>query len=438
MPFRSGSVTYARFRVVGSGSSQPPREVDQSLLDALAERVLKPSEIGEPPALEFGWCGGRHVYDDSFDPAHVAYGSTLLFGLRVDSNKVPSDIRRAYRALAESVYEADSNTGFISRRERQAAREEAEDRCRRELASGRFRRSKMIDVLWDLPRGVVLAPATGDDVVAGLRALFEETFDVTLRPLSAGALAHDEAAATGRGRDVEDARPSIFTPAPPGSRDPADDESVEASSPDRPNPPWTQASAEPADFLGNEFLLWLIERTERRSAGDADVRAVDLAIDRALDLECAWDATGRASLHMSAPARSREAVAALQRGKWPRKAGLLLAVDQTPFEFTLQADRFVISGLKIARPEEDVASPRELVEHRLAALRALDEAIAGRYREFLLERLGAKWSAARERIAAWIRAGAPAGRARAEARGADVIVEPRVNAMVDPPRLVTN
>jgi hypothetical protein len=438
MPFRSGSVTYARFRVVGSGSLQPLREIDQPLLDALAARVLKPSEIGEPPAMEFGWCGGRHVYDDSFDPSHVAFGSSLLFGLRVDTNKVPSDILRAYRALAESVYEADSSTGFISRRERQAAREEAEDRCRRELASGRFRRSKMIDVVWDLPRGVLLAPATGDDVIAGLRSLFEETFDLTLRPLSAGALAHDEAAATGRARDVEDARPSIFTPAPPGSRDSADGEGDSASSPDRPNPPWTQASPEPADFLGNEFLLWLMERTERRSAGDVDVEAADLAIDRALDLECAWDATGKASLHMSAPARAREAVAALQRGKWPRKAGLLLAVEQEPFEFILQADRFVISGLKIARPEEDVASPRELVEHRLAAVRALDESITARYREFLQERLGAKWSAGRERIAAWIRTGVPAWRPRGMAHGAEVMIEPRVNALTDRRGLVTN
>src|SRR5947209_5210134 len=66
MPFASGSISFRRFAVVGKKSDQP-KSVDQELLDKLAEHVIKPAEFGLPDDSEYGWSGGRHLFDTQFD-----------------------------------------------------------------------------------------------------------------------------------------------------------------------------------------------------------------------------------------------------------------------------------------------------------------------------------------------------------------------------------
>ena len=342
------------------------------------------------------------MFDDEFAAPHNAFGEQLLFGMRVDTCSVPAEIKRAYRAMAEQVYLEQSETGFLSRRERLAAKEDAEERCRRELADGRYRRSKSVDVLWDLPRGLVLAPLFSDTTVNGLRELFREAFDVRLQPITSGALAYELLNDKGRERDYDDVRPSSFSPRPSIVRTESDFDGV--STGERPVVPWTHISAETNDFLGNEFLLWLWWVCE---AGDGAVETAEGAevlftIDRTLDMECAWDATGKQSLQADGPGRLPEARKGLQNGKWPRKAGLLIAAGGEQFETAFQADRFHCTGIKLPKPEEDPGSVRELIEWRVDKLTSLDRALTGVYTRFLDERCSARWSGTRDAMAGWI------------------------------------
>jgi len=427
MGIRNGSISYARFKVAGSGGRTPPRDVDAGLLEALAGGQLRPGGVGEPPPVEFGWCGGRHVYDGAFGAEHNVFGRALLFGLRVDANKVPAEIRRAYRAMAEAGYAADSGTGFLSRREKTAAKEEAEERCRSELAEGRYRRSKMVEVLWDLERSVVLAPAFSDAATTGLRDLFHSTFDLKLQPLSSGGLAFDVLSSRGLMREYEDLQPSAFTPPPAGAIDPDQPESADGT---RPSVPWAHVTPEASDFIGNEFLLWLWWRCERDEGvvDTAEAGSVALAVERSLDMQCAWDATGKQSLTADGVARAPEARVGLKNGKWPRKAGLIVAAGGEQFELTLQADRFILTGVKVEKPEEDIGSPRELVEHRLGQVRTLDEALVGVYDAFLRERTASGWTTRRDRIGAWMRgrSSSPSSSFGAELKPASQRAEPPI------------
>jgi len=408
MPFRSGSIAYARFRVVSTGSITPPADASQDILDALARHALKPGDIGEPSPVEFGWCGGRHVFDEEFAPDHNVFGRSLLFALRIDTNKVPADIRRAYRAMSETMFLADTPTGFLSRRERAAAREDAEERCRQELASGKYRRSKMVEILWDLKRGVLLAPVFAEANVAGLRDLFFSTFDLRLEPATAGSLAFDILSTQGRSRDYEDLLPSRFTSPPAGYSDGDRAESTGASSESsRPQVPWSHSASEASDFLGNEFLLWLWR------AGDAEGGELDLAgkrgpnsvaciLDRSLDMECAWDVTGKLSLHNGVMTRAPEALRALQIGKWPRKAGLAIASAGEGWQAALLADRWQFSGLRLEPPKENPRLIRELIEHRLDSLSRFDSVMLALFESFLDARAGGGWTAERRRMSDWI------------------------------------
>ncbi|MFG0252017.1 MAG: hypothetical protein ACF8NJ_03995, partial [Phycisphaerales bacterium JB038] len=184
MPFRSGSVSYARFKTIGDA----PKAATQEVLDALADNVISESAL-LAVETQFGWTTGVHLYDTNFDRDTVVVGPCLLLAMRLDTNKVPAEIKRAYRAMAESARAQDSVTGFISRREKREAAEEVEERCRQDLSTGVHRRSKLLPVCWDLERGLVFAPAFGEASSSALMDLFHATFDCRLEPLSAGSVA---------------------------------------------------------------------------------------------------------------------------------------------------------------------------------------------------------------------------------------------------------
>ncbi len=319
--------------------------------------------------------------------------------MRVDTNRVPAELKRAYRAMAEAAERQTREDARLNSGQRQAAREEAEEQCRRELAEGRHRVSRMVPVLWDVPRHVVLAPTFSENASSALVDLFKSSFDCTLEPLSAGSLARQVLESEGRHRDYEDLEPARFTPPPPAAESEAGRDLA------TPPVPWTFASPEPKDFLGNEFLIWLWWQCV---CDDGLVQcpegAVALAFDRILDMECAWQVTGKQMLRAIGPTRLPEAATALRLGKWPRKAGCVVAADGEQWMLSLQGDRFLVSGLTLPKPEfEEAPTPRQLVEWRLDSIALLDEVLVRLYRAFMHERVDSGWGARRGQIAEWIK-----------------------------------
>src|ERR1019366_10594197 len=94
MGFPSVSVSFRRFAVVG----ESPTTVDQDLLDRLAEHALRPAETGVPEEIEYGWSGGSHILDGNFSFEHNVFADALFFGLRIDTNTVPSDLKKSASA----------------------------------------------------------------------------------------------------------------------------------------------------------------------------------------------------------------------------------------------------------------------------------------------------------------------------------------------------
>ena len=162
------------------------------------------------------------------------------------------------------------------------------------------------------------------------------------------------------------------------------------------------------DFLGNEFLIWLwylTENEEGRVEAHAPLpRAAELfiAIDKSLDMDCAWAATGKQTLRSAGPTRLVEAGDALALGKWPRKLGLIVADDEQQWELTLGGDTMNVSSAMLPDIEE-APGPRELVEARLALTRGLSDTLDALYYRFLADRTGGGWAGKRDAIRGWIR-----------------------------------
>ena len=385
MGFASGSVSFRLFAVIGKA----PKAVEQSMLDALAEHALKPGEYGVPEEEEYGWGGGRHVLDARFGFEHNVFADALHFALRVDTNKVPGDLKKAYQMMEEEAVAAGNPSGFISKNQKKDVKDTIRKKVDEELRSGKYRRSKLLPILWDLPTRTLFCSASGSSYEK-LAEIFERSFRLKLEPLTAGSLALRQLEPRGKRRDYEDFRPTRFVHGPEG----------ESQYPDY---PWTAKGPEPKDFLGNEFLLWLWHEADARTGTIAteDSGEVTLYIDRSLDLDCAYGQTGKDSLKGDGPGRMPEAMDALRSGKVPRRAGLIADINRQQYSFTLSAEPLALGGAKLPDVEE-AESPRVLFEERVALLRDLCKGLDALYDTFLKVRASSAWEGYTGKVRRWI------------------------------------
>lgn len=381
MPFPSGSLAFRRFSVCGKAPS-----IDEDLLQRLVDHAIRESEFGIDE-IQYGWCGGRHVLDGSFSFEHNVFNDCLHFALRIDINKVPSELKRAWQLMEEDAAAKNNPSGFVSKLQKRQAKDIVQRKVDEELRSGRFTRSKLVPVLWDVPAGVVYCNA-GMTATEQLLEIFERTFDLALLPLSSGTMALRTVEAAGKRRDYEDATPTRFVRGPEGENQPAEY-------------PWVAKGPEAKDFLGNEFLLWLWHEADVHG-GYIKTEAGELAIlfDRMLDLDCVFGATGRDTLKGDGVARMPEAIDALRSGKVPRKAGLVLDAFGHNLHLTLAAETLGVNGLKL--PEVQGDTPRVVFEERIGVLRDFSRALDALYATFLKLRLGAGWETQVGNIRRWI------------------------------------
>lgn len=386
MGFASGSVSFRRFAVVGKAA----KAVDEKMLEALAANALRPSELGIPEEIEYGWSGGRHILDGQFSFENNVFTDAVHFALRIDVSRAPAELKKAYQLMEEEAAAAGNPSGFASKLQKREARETVRRKIEDDLRSGRFRRSRLTPVLWDVPRQMLYSPASGT-AYEKLAEIFERTFELKLIPLSAGALAMRMLEPLGRRRDYEDLRPTRFIPSP-------DEES------EYPAYPWVAKGPEPKDFLGNEFLLWLWHEADARDGAVITEACgeVTLMVDQMLALDCAYGQSGRDWLRGTRPSHMPEARDALRSGKVPRRMGLILDASRQQFSLNLSAEALAATSAKL--PEVEADSSRQLFEERIALLRDLGDAIDGLFEAFLKVRAGSAWEAQISAIRRWIQA----------------------------------
>jgi hypothetical protein len=385
MGFASGSISFRRYAVVG----QSPEAIDESVLERLAEHALRERDLGVPEDEEYGWSGGRHVLDGNFSFESNVYADALCFALRIDVNKVPGDLKKAYTIMEEDAAAAGNPSGFVSKLQKREARDVVRRKLDDDLRSGRFRRSKLVPILWDVPSATLYASASGSSEEK-LLEIFERTFELKLAPLSSGSLALRLLEPTGKRRDYEDLRPTRFVQGPEGEGQ-------------YPEYPWVAKGPEPKDFLGNEFLTWLWHEAEARQAAIETADAGDVAVffDKALDLDCAYGQSGRDALRGDGVTRMPEALDALRSGKVPRKAGLMLEASGQQYNLTFGAESFFAGSLRLPEVEE-ADNPRVLFEERVAMLRDFGRTLDALYATFLCTRASSGWEGHTTTIRRWI------------------------------------
>ncbi len=383
MGFFSGRVNALRFKVNGPA----PRLFGQDQLDALIQHQAGRQRIASSDGVEIGWTAGDHILDTDFQLAKNIINDTLSFELRVDVDKIPGDLLRAYSAVELKALMKHNPSGFPSARQKREAKDIARDRLEREAKDGRYRKRKCFPVLWDRLSNEVLFGATSISQVDRLCSLFAQTFELELECVTAGRRAYHLAEADSRTRQVDDSSPSAFVP---------------GFTPE--DVAWI-ADESSRDFLGNEFLLWLWYHTDVVSDSIvlADDSEATVMLARTLTLECPRGRTGHETISSEGPSKLPEARRAIQSGKLPRKTGITLVRAGEQFEFAIHAETMAVGGAKLPPIDEQITEPRAKLEERVNQIRSLLEGFDLVYNAFGQKRFGKDWESELVAIQKWLK-----------------------------------
>lgn len=378
MGFLNGRVTYVRYRVGGDA----PLPFDQDVLERVEAHAVGKHGMGDSAdGVTFGWSGGDHVLDVNFGAEKNVLNDALHLAIRIDTNKIPGDLLRAYTRIETDARAHLNPSGFANKAQKQEAKEAAMARAESEAADGRFRRRKHTPVLWDGTTNTLYAGTNSAAILDRLQNLFRETFDRNLEPITAGSLAAER---TG----------SNFAPVAYHGSDPNAVAQVA----------WAESDPNRPDHWGNEFLMWLWHALQ--NDGDtlelADGSEATVMFAKTLMLDCPRGLTGSDSLKDEGPSKLPEAFRAIQSGKLPRKAGLIVVRNGVQYDLTLQAETLAVSGL--ALPKVEGASGREAHLARIDSLRHLVETLDLLYDAYGRRRTGPDWAGDLGRIRSWLTA----------------------------------
>lgn len=381
MAFLSGSVGFERFKVSGAKF----KHFKEEHIEALVQFAAGPNQIANAETTNVGFIAGDHLFDNQFDIEKNVIDNALHCAIRVDTNQVPSAIRKAWLQMELIALSKDNTSGRPTKAQRQEAKEAVEQRCEDEARTGKYHKMQEFPVLWDAQQQLLYIGSSSASAITHCADLFSRAFEIELSRISAGTIVNQWAEQVKKTSEVDDLVPATFLP----QRGQAD--SV-----------WLNDFAESYDYLGNEFMIWLWWHLETQSDTIAlsDESEVTAMFARTLSLECPLGETGKETIASECPVKLPEACQAIRAGKLPRKAGLTLVRHNQQFDLTLQAETFAISGAKI---QADVADdPSEMRLNRIEAIRNLGQTVDLLFQAFCERRIGKKWTTDLENMRRWL------------------------------------
>ena len=340
MPFDSGSQS---FIICHMPQAMPEDALERFEALAGAPFDAIPSDQG------VGWVSGRHLLETRIDEESGMLGGYMHLNMRVTSRKVPNTLFKARCRIEELAYIQANKCINVPAKQKSAIRDNVTDMLLPDMPPS----LAGIPFVIDPNHSVMYLGATSIGKIDLFLDFFGETIGFEPVPLYPQQLAEVLFSV-----DHHDIEPLRFT-----SR------SVEAD--------------EDAMF-GRDFLTWLwYFQTEEGGEFTLDAFPGTFGIRIDGPLTFAQDAQGgmESVIRKGVPLASAESKAALLGGKKLRKASVQLVREKEEWNFGLDADSFVISGMKL--PEGERLDPMSHFQERVLNLNVFREAFLKLYGLFL-------------------------------------------------------
>ena len=178
MSMLQGTVSLKRFLVLG------PVPDPKDLQAGLVQDQFRPFQDGTEEE-RMGWCDWRNPLITPPDENWVGQERFAVFGLRIDTRRVPPALLKAHVDLRLQSLQKEKDLAFIGKE----ARISLQDEVKIELLRKVLPTPKVIEVAWDLKGGILWTTASSSKAQGALTSLFIKSFGCELHPLAPLVLA---------------------------------------------------------------------------------------------------------------------------------------------------------------------------------------------------------------------------------------------------------
>lgn len=179
MSIGAGSFTLTRLQVL----EKPGRLQHRDVIDALRRNAISPIGIDEVREHSMGWCHPHTGEPDFSDAMDWFSGDSFLFGLRMDSKKVPGTLYKLQlRSLLEEMDvgrpagSGDRDEGVATKNRK--LRELAKERVKQELLKRTLPSIKLVEIVWNLQNGEIWLSSSSQSVFDAFDECFTSSFSL--------------------------------------------------------------------------------------------------------------------------------------------------------------------------------------------------------------------------------------------------------------------
>ncbi len=173
MSILQGTVSLKRFLVLG------PVPDEKDLQSGLEQDQFRPFQDGlEEERL--GWCDWRNPLITPPDENWVGQERFAVFGLRMDTRRVPPTLLKAHVDLRLQSLQKEKDLAFIGKE----ARISLADEVKVELLRKVLPTPRVTEVAWDLKGGILWTTASSSKAQGALSSLFIKSFGCEIHPLA--------------------------------------------------------------------------------------------------------------------------------------------------------------------------------------------------------------------------------------------------------------
>ena len=358
MGFESGMVSLSMF--------YPARELGREVVESFAKHALPPLELlGRDPM--HGWVTGRHLLDRNITAETATVAGRLRLTLAKAERKIPDALLRAECRMEDLAEMEVQGTDYLPRPKRTEIKKEVMERLLPTMPPT----LTGIPTVYDGRENLLYAGATTDKQIDALVSIFKQTTGINLVPLTP-----ETAALKRKGRSISDLDCTSFSPECP---DPL-----------------------AGGTIGMDFLTWLLFFFEARGGTIVwQGEPAGVMIEGPLTFFMEGQGAHLMVLRHGQPLVASEAKTALLGGKKLQRARVILAAGDEPWSATVDADTFVLRGLKLPRGE--ALDPISRFEERILSLGRFRDLFLSLYDRFLDERIDmARWKETQREIHAWL------------------------------------
>jgi len=173
MSILQGTVSLKRFLVLG------PVPDEKDLQAGLEQDQFRPFQDGSEEE-RVGWCDWRNPLITPPDKDWVSQERFAVFGLRIDTRRVPPTLLKAHVDLKLQSLQKEKDLAFVGKE----ARISLADEIKVELLRKVLPTPKVVEVAWDLKGGILWTTASSSKTQGVLSTLYIKSFGCEIHPLA--------------------------------------------------------------------------------------------------------------------------------------------------------------------------------------------------------------------------------------------------------------